>query len=53
MDFFCNEIMGRFDIEEKNFLDFKVCNSFVELIWGVDTALSGGDWYYDEIGVDG
>ena len=23
-DFFCNELMGRFDITEKNFLDFKV-----------------------------
>ncbi len=23
-DFFCNELMGRFDIEEKNLLDFKV-----------------------------
>ena len=28
-------------------------HDFVELIWGVDMALSGGDWYYDEIGVDG
>ena len=27
--------------------------TFVELIWGVDMAFSGGDWYYDKIGVDG
>ena len=27
--------------------------NFVELVWGVDMALSGGDWCYDEIGVGG
>ena len=23
-------------------------HDFVELIWGVDMALSGGDWYHDD-----